>query len=95
MEDIVAEAEQLVANGVKELIVIAQDTTRYGEDIYGKLMLPELLRRLCKIEGAHWIRLLYCYPNRITDELIDVIATEEEILKYIDLPLQHSVGCIK
>mgnify|MGYP000474491376 FL=1 len=92
MEDIVAEAEQLVANGVKELIVIAQDTTRYGEDIYGKLMLPELLRRLCKIEGAHWIRLLYCYPNRITDELIDVIATEDKILKYIDLPLQHSVG---
>ncbi|MFQ9793486.1 MAG: MiaB/RimO family radical SAM methylthiotransferase [Acutalibacteraceae bacterium] len=92
MEDIVAEAEQLVANGVKELIVIAQDTTRYGEDIYGKLMLPELLCRLCKIEGAHWIRLLYCYPNRITDELIDVIATEDKILKYIDLPLQHSVG---
>lgn len=92
MEDIVAEAEQLVANGVKELIVIAQDTTRYGEDIYGKLMLPELLRRLCKIEGAHWIRLLYCYPNRITDELIDVIAAEEKILKYIDLPLQHAVG---
>lgn len=92
MEDIVAEAEQLVANGVKELIVIAQDTTRYGEDIYGKLMLPELLRRLCKIEGAHWIRLLYCYPNRITDDLIDVIATEDKILKYIDLPLQHAVG---
>ena len=92
MEDIVAEAKQLVANGVKELIVIAQDTTRYGEDIYGKLMLPELLRRLCKIEGAHWIRLLYCYPNRITDKLIDVIATEDKFLKYIDLPLQHSVG---
>ena len=92
MEDIVAEAEQLVANGVKELIVIAQDSTRYGDDIYAKLMLPELLRRLCKIEGAHWIRLLYCYPNRITDELIDVIATEDKILKYIDLPLQHSVG---
>ena len=72
--------------------MIAQDTTRYGEDIYGKLMLPELLCRLCKIEGAHWIRLLYCYPNRITDELIDVIATEDKILKYIDLPLQHSVG---
>lgn len=92
MEDIVAEAKQLVANGVKELIVIAQDTTRYGEDIYGKLMIPELLRRLCKIEGVHWIRLLYCYPNRITDELIDVIATEDKILKYIDLPLQHAVG---
>ena len=92
MEDIVAEAKQLVANGVKELIVIAQDTTRYGEDIYGKLMLPELLRRLSKIEGAHWIRLLYCYPNRITDKLIDVIATEDKVLKYIDLPLQHSVG---
>ena len=92
MEDIVAEAKQLVANGVKELIVIAQDTTRYGEDIYGKLMLPELLRRLCKIEGAHWIRLLYCYPNRITDKLIDFIATEDKVLKYIDLPLQHSVG---
>ena len=94
MEDITAEAARLAAGGVKELIVIAQDTTRYGEDLYGRVMLPELLRRLCRLEGVRWIRLLYCYPNRITDELIDVIAGQEKILKYIDLPLQHSVGRI-
>ena len=92
MEDIIAEAKYLVEGGVKELNVIAQDTTRYGEDIYGKLMLPELLRELCKIEDLHWIRILYCYPDRITDELIDTIASEEKIVKYIDLPLQHCNG---
>ena len=92
MEDIVAEAQRLVHNGVKELNVIAQDTTRYGEDNYGRLMLPELLRRLCGIEGLQWIRLLYCYPDRITDELLDVIRKEDKIVKYIDLPLQHCSG---
>ena len=89
MESILSEAEELAQRGVKELNVIAQDATRYGEDIYGSLMLPTLLKELCKIEGIQWIRVLYCYPDRITDELIDTIASEEKILKYIDLPLQH------
>lgn len=92
MEDIIEEAKYLAEGGVKELNVIAQDTTRYGEDIYGKLMLPELLRELCKIDGIRWIRILYCYPDRITDELIETIATEDKIVKYIDLPLQHCNG---
>ena len=92
MEDIIEEAKYLVEGGVKELCVIAQDTTRYGEDIYGKLMLPELLHELCKIEDLRWIRIIYCYPDRITDELIDTIAQEEKIVKYIDLPLQHCNG---
>ncbi len=89
LESIVAEAKELAARGVKELNVIAQDTTRYGEDLYGRLMLPTLLKELCKIDGIQWIRVLYCYPDRITDELIDTIASEEKILNYIDLPLQH------
>lgn len=89
MESILDEAKTLVRNGVKELNVIAQDTTRYGEDIYGELMLPKLLRELCKIDGLHWIRILYCYPDRITDELIETIKTEDKIVKYLDLPLQH------
>ena len=94
MENIVEEAERLVKNGVKELNVIAQDTTRYGEDIYGELKLAELLRQLCKIDGLKWIRILYCYPDRITDELLDTIREEEKIVKYIDLPLQHCSGRI-
>ncbi|MFQ8599819.1 MAG: MiaB/RimO family radical SAM methylthiotransferase [Oscillospiraceae bacterium] len=92
MEEIVKEAEGLAAGGVKELVVVAQDTTRYGEDLYGSLMLPELLRRLCGIDGFAWIRVLYCYPERITDELLDVMASEEKIAKYIDIPLQHANG---
>ena len=92
MENIIEEAERLVRNGVKELNVIAQDTTRYGEDLYGELKLAELLRKLCKIEGLQWIRVLYCYPDRITDELLDTIREEEKIVKYIDLPLQHCDG---
>lgn len=92
MESIIEEAKYLVQNGVKELNVIAQDTTRYGEDIYGKLMLPALLKELCKIDDLEWIRLLYCYPDRITDELIETIKTEDKIVKYIDLPLQHCNG---
>ena len=92
METIVEEAERLVGNGVKEINVIAQDTTRYGEDLYGKLMLPELLKKLCGIGGLQWIRILYCYPDRITDELLDVIREEDKIVKYIDLPLQHCNG---
>lgn len=92
MEDIVAEAEKLALSGTKELILVAQDTTRYGLDIYGELKLSELLRQLDKIDGLKWIRLLYCYPDRITDELIDTIASSEKVLHYIDLPLQHADG---
>ena len=94
MEDVLTEARQLAGNGVRELNVIAQDTTRYGEDIYGRLRLPELLKKLCEIRELHWIRVLYCYPDRVTDELIDVIAQEDKICKYIDLPLQHCNGDI-
>jgi ribosomal protein S12 methylthiotransferase len=89
MEDIVSEAEMLAGNGTKELIIIAQDVTFYGTDIYGRLALAELLRKLCKIEGIEWIRLLYCYEDSITDELIDTIKNEDKICKYIDIPLQH------
>lgn len=92
MENIIAEAESLAANGVKELIVVAQDTTKYGIDLYGELKLAELLRALCKIDGIQWIRTLYCYPESITDELIDVMANEDKICKYIDIPLQHCDG---
>ncbi len=92
MENIIEEANYLVQNGVKELNVIAQDTTRYGEDIYGKLMLPTLLKELCKIDGLEWIRILYCYPDRVTDELIETIRAEEKIVKYLDIPLQHCNG---
>ena len=89
IEDCAAEAKKLAERGVKELIVVAQDTTAYGEDIYGKAMLPELLRELCKIEGLHWIRTLYTYPDRITDELLDTVASEEKLVKYFDIPNQH------
>ena len=89
MEDIVTEAEGLAANGTKELIVVAQDTSRYGIDRYGKRMLPELLRRLCRVEGIHWVRVHYTYPDEITDELIDVMAAEPKIVKYLDIPIQH------
>jgi len=90
IEDIVEEAQALAQSGVKEVVVIAQDTTRYGEDVYGKLMLPTLLDKLCEIEGIEWLRLLYCYPDCLTDELIDTIARQEKVLNYIDLPLQHA-----
>lgn len=90
MENIIEEAKQLAELGVKELIVIAQDTTSYGLDIYGELKLPELLNSLCEIDGIEWIRLLYCYPDRITDELIATIKDQEKIVNYIDLPLQHA-----
>ncbi len=90
MEDVLEEAKWLAENGITELIVVAQDSTRYGEDLYGKSRLPELLRELCKIDGLKWIRVLYCYPERITDELIDVIASEPKIVKYMDIPIQHS-----
>ncbi|MBQ8979073.1 MAG: 30S ribosomal protein S12 methylthiotransferase RimO [Oscillospiraceae bacterium] len=89
LEALTAEARELAENGVTELCVIAQDTTRYGEDLYGENRLPELLRELCRIEGLKWIRVLYCYPDRVTDELLDVIAEEEKIVKYIEMPIQH------
>lgn len=92
IDDIIKEAELLAQNGVKELNVIAQDTTRYGEDLYGEPYLAKLLQRLCKIDGFKWIRVLYCYPDRITDELIDTIANEDKIVKYLDIPLQHCNG---
>ncbi|MBQ5969133.1 MAG: 30S ribosomal protein S12 methylthiotransferase RimO [Clostridia bacterium] len=90
IEDLTAEAEALAAQGVKELVVIAQDVTKYGVDLYHKLMLPALLDALCKVDGIEWIRLLYCYPDCLTDELIDTIARQEKICNYIDLPLQHA-----
>lgn len=89
MEELVEEAEKLARRGVKELTVIAQDTTEYGSDLYGERKLPELLTRLCGVEGLAWIRVLYCYPEKITDELLDVIATQPKICKYIDMPIQH------
>ena len=89
IENLIEEAKVLAADGVRELNIIAQDTTRYGEDLYGKPSLDKLLTELCKIDGLHWIRVLYCYPDSITDELIDVMAREEKIVNYIDLPLQH------
>jgi len=92
IESIVEEAQKLVDDGAKELIVIAQDTSRYGLDLYGELKLPELLRQLCQIEKLRWVRLLYCYPDTVTDELLDVIASEPKIVKYMDLPLQHASG---
>ena len=90
MEDIITEAKELANAGCKELILIAQDVTYYGKDLYGKFVLPELLRKLCKIDGIEWIRLMYCYDERITDELIQVMADEDKICKYIDIPLQHA-----
>lgn len=89
IENIIEEARNLVNGGVRELVLVAQDTTNYGIDLYNELKLPELLRELCKIEDLKWIRLLYCYPERITNELIEVIKTEKKIVKYIDLPIQH------
>lgn len=92
MDDVLEEAKWLAENGVTEIIVIAQDTTRYGEDLYGKSKLPELLEKLCGIDGLKWIRVLYCYPERITDELLEVIANQEKIVKYMDIPIQHCNG---
>ena len=89
-ETVVEEAKALAASGIKELILIAQDTTNYGADLYGKLRLPELLDALCEIEGIEWIRMLYCYPDKITDELIETMVRQPKVLHYIDLPLQHA-----
>lgn len=94
MEDILEEANMLCEKGVKEIILVAQDTTKYGEDLYGELKLPELLSELNKIDKLQWIRLLYCYPDRITDELISAIADNEKVCNYIDIPMQHADGKI-
>lgn len=89
-EDILLEAEELAKAGCKELILIAQDTTYYGMDLYGEFRLAKLLRKLCRIDGIQWIRLMYCYEDRITDELIQVMAEEEKICHYLDIPIQHA-----
>ena len=89
MEQVIAEAMQLAADGVQELIVVAQETTVYGMDLYGKKSLPELLHKLCEIDGIKWIRILYAYPEEITDELIECMANEPKICHYIDMPIQH------
>ncbi len=93
-DSLINEAESLAADGVNELIVIAQETTLYGKDLYGRKRLPELLKRLCAIEGLDMVRLMYCYPEEITDELIDVIASEPKICHYIDMPIQHASDAI-
>lgn len=90
MENLIAEAEYLAEQGVKELILVAQETTLYGKDIYGEKSLHLLLKELCKINGIQWIRILYCYPEEITDELIQVIKEEKKICHYLDLPIQHA-----
>ncbi len=94
MERLVKEAEYLAEQGVKELILVAQETTVYGKDIYGEKSLPKLLRALCKVSGLRWIRILYCYPEEITEELIQVMKEEPKICHYIDLPIQHASDAI-
>jgi len=89
LEDIIKEAQELADIGVRELNIVAQDTTRYGYDLYEEYKLPELLNKLCEINNIKWIRLLYCYPDKITDKLIEIIKNQEKIVKYIDMPVQH------
>lgn len=92
MESIISEAKELVSRGVKEIVLVAQDTTKYGISLYGEYSLASLLKELCKIKDLRWIRLFYCYPDKVTDELIDTIAEEEKVCSYIDIPLQHCSG---
>lgn len=89
LEDVLSEAKDLAEKGYEEIIVIAQDTTKYGVDIYGEQKLSELLERLCRIDGIRWIRFLYAYPESITDELLEIVANEDKIVKYFDIPIQH------
>lgn len=89
MEKLVSEAEKLAAGGVKELVLVAQETTLYGKDLYGEKKLSQLLRMLCEVSGIYWIRILYCYPEEITDELIETIKQEKKICNYLDIPIQH------
>lgn len=94
MERLIKEARELASQGVKELILVAQETTLYGADLYGEKSLHRLLKELCKIDGIRWIRILYCYPEEIYDELIDTIKNEKKICHYLDLPIQHANDCI-
>ena len=94
MEELVEEARMLAAEGVRELILVAQETTLYGVDLCGRKMLPELLERLCRVEELRWIRLLYCYPEEITEELIDVMKREPKICHYLDIPIQHASDAV-
>lgn len=94
MDSLIASAEKLASDGIKELVLVAQETTLYGVDLYGEKKLPELLTKLSEIEGIEWIRLLYCYPEEITDKLIEVMATNPKICHYVDIPIQHSENAI-
>ncbi len=94
MEELVLQAQALASKGVKELILVAQETTLYGYDLYGEKKLPMLLKELCKVEGIQWLRLLYCYPEEITEELVETIKTEEKICHYLDIPIQHASDSI-
>lgn len=94
MESLIKEAEELVQGGVRELILVAQETTLYGVDLYGKKSLPALLRKLAEIDGLYWIRVLYCYPEEIDDELIAVIKSEDKVCNYLDIPIQHASDSI-
>ncbi|MBQ3907432.1 MAG: 30S ribosomal protein S12 methylthiotransferase RimO, partial [Lachnospiraceae bacterium] len=94
METLLAQAKELADKGVKELILVAQETTLYGVDLYGKKSLPELLKNLAKVSGIYWIRILYCYPEEITDELIEVIATQPKVCHYLDIPIQHASDAV-
>ena len=94
MDSLIASAEKLASDGIKELVLVAQETTLYGVDLYGEKKLPELLTKVSEIEGIEWIRLLYCYPEEITDELIEVMATNPKICHYVDIPIQHSENAI-
>jgi len=89
-ESVIIEVQEMAAQGVKEILVMGQDTTRYGQDLYEELRLPQLIYKLARIEGIEWIRLMYCYPERFTDELIEIMRQEPKVCKYIDLPLQHA-----
>jgi len=90
MDFVLKQAEEMVQEGVKEIILVAQETSMYGIDIYGRKMLPELLRKMCQISGLYWIRIMYCYPEEITDDLIQVIKEQPKICNYLDLPIQHA-----
>ncbi|MCQ2554378.1 MAG: 30S ribosomal protein S12 methylthiotransferase RimO [Clostridia bacterium] len=93
-EDVIKETEYLASLGIKELILIAQDVTNYGMDIYGHYALPELVKEICRVDGIEWVRLMYCYEDRITDELIQVMRDEDKVCKYIDIPIQHASDAV-
>ncbi len=94
MEQLLAEAKELADQGVKELILVAQETTLYGVDLYGEKTLPKLLHELAQIDGIEWIRIQYCYPEEITEELIQAIKTEEKVCHYLDIPIQHASDAV-